>query len=84
VVAQRDGLVGHLVEEHGLGTAIDCSDPRALREAVLSFAADPDLVASHQPALRAFADRFSVDRFKEAVTAPFEAQDPTRPLASLR
>jgi hypothetical protein len=51
---------------------------------VLAFAGDPALVASYQPALRAFADRFSADRFKEAVTAPFEAQDPMRPLASLR
>jgi hypothetical protein len=84
VVAQRGGLVGHLVEEHGLGTAIDCSDPRELREAVLALAGDPKLVASYQPALRAFADRFSVDRFKEAVTAPFAMQDPIRPLASHR
>jgi hypothetical protein len=84
VVAQRGGLVGHLVEEHGLGAAIDCSDPRALREAVLAFSGDPASVASHQPALRAFADRFSAEHFKEAVTAPFEAKDPIRPLASLR
>jgi glycosyltransferase involved in cell wall biosynthesis len=83
VVVHRGGLLGHLVDEHGLGHTLDCSDAHALREAVLAFAEDAALVASYQPALRAFADRFSPDRFKAAITAPFAAKEPVHPLASL-
>jgi Glycosyl transferases group 1 len=61
VVAHHFGLLGHLVRTHGLGLSVDCTDPRALREAVLTLA-DPTQPAAHAEALRAFA-RYTPDRF---------------------
>jgi glycosyltransferase involved in cell wall biosynthesis len=66
VVVQRGGLVGHLVEQWGIGTAVDCRDPRALRAALDAEAAAFD-DGSRREALEAFASRFASDRFTDAL-----------------
>ena len=70
VVAHRRGLLGHLVREHRLGLAVDCSDPAAFREAILELADSGSLDRFAEP-LRHFADLYEASRFSEAVWAPF-------------
>jgi glycosyltransferase involved in cell wall biosynthesis len=70
LVAHHVGLIGHMVREHGLGVTADCSDPSALREAVLSLANDPEAPARYAPALRAFAERSAPERFRADLLAP--------------
>jgi Glycosyl transferases group 1 len=70
VIVHDRGLIGYLVRRHELGHAVDCRDGRALRRAIL------DLTETEQPdaytdRLAVFASRFSAQRFKEAVLAPF-------------
>jgi glycosyltransferase involved in cell wall biosynthesis len=66
VVADGFGLLGHLVRRHRLGLAVDCADPRALREAVLSLA-DAERSASYSEPLARFAARFTPERFRAAL-----------------
>jgi glycosyltransferase involved in cell wall biosynthesis len=64
VVADRYGLLGRQVREHGLGLAVDCEQPRELRralDAVLAGEAAPD-----PDALRAFAGRYTTERLRSA------------------
>jgi glycosyltransferase involved in cell wall biosynthesis len=70
LVSHHVGLIGHMVREHGLGVTADCSDPAALREAVLELAHDPEAPARYAPALRAFAERSAPDRFRDDLLAP--------------
>jgi glycosyltransferase involved in cell wall biosynthesis len=71
VVAHDRGLLGHLVRRHQLGLAIDCTDPRALRDAVLDLTETPSRAAEHADALAAFSARFAPDRFAAACLEPF-------------
>jgi glycosyltransferase involved in cell wall biosynthesis len=66
VVAHHFGLLGHLVRTHRLGLSVDCTDPRALRTAILTLA-DPTQPAAHAEALRAFSARYTPDRFRAAL-----------------
>jgi glycosyltransferase involved in cell wall biosynthesis len=66
VVADGFGLLGHLVRRHRLGLAVDCTDPGALREAVLSLA-DAERSASYSEPLARFAARFTPERFRAAL-----------------
>lgn len=71
VVAHNSGLLGHTVERYGIGIATDCTDPRALRDAILALTQDDTAVSRYAPALAEFAELHSVDNFRAAVTAPF-------------
>lgn len=66
VVAHHFGLLGHLVRAHGLGLSVDCTDPHALRTAVLALT-DPAQPAAYAKALEAFSARYSSDRFRAAL-----------------
>jgi glycosyltransferase involved in cell wall biosynthesis len=70
VIAHRSGLVGHLVEKYGLGMAVDCKDPRALRQALIHLCGT-DRREGYTEALKGFAARFSQEVFEGAVTSPF-------------
>jgi len=71
LVVHDYGLLGGLVRRHGIGRAVDAADPSALRDAVVELVADPRAVARFAPALRAFAELYSAERFKEQVCTPF-------------
>jgi hypothetical protein len=66
VVADRFGLLGHLVRTHDLGLTVDAANPPALRSAVLELA-DPERAASYADALARFAARFTRERFRDAL-----------------
>jgi Glycosyl transferases group 1 len=66
VVTDNFGLLGHLVRRHRLGMTVDCANPSALREAVLSLA-DPERSATYAASLQEFAARFSPERFRSAL-----------------
>lgn len=70
VIAHERGLVGHLVRLHGLGLSLDCSDPLALREAMLELA-ERQSPGRYLESLQRFAERYSDDRFRAAVSLPF-------------
>jgi glycosyltransferase involved in cell wall biosynthesis len=74
IVAHDVGLIGHMVREHGLGVTADCSDPAALREAVLSLTNDPGAPARFAPALREFAQRSAPERFRANLLAPLRLE----------
>lgn len=76
VVATSRGLIGHYVERHGLGLAVDPTDARALRHAVESLADDPASATRYAEGLRAFAQLHGPERFAAAVSAPFRARIP--------
>jgi glycosyltransferase involved in cell wall biosynthesis len=66
VVAHNFGLLGHLVRTYGLGLSVDCTDPHALRTAVVTLA-DPTQPPAHAQALRTFSARYTPDRFRAAL-----------------
>jgi glycosyltransferase involved in cell wall biosynthesis len=70
VLVHDFGMLGHLVRRHGIGRTVDCTDSAAFRAALLEFAS-VDRRDDYEPALAAFAARFSSSRFRWAVTAPF-------------
>ena len=72
VVTHDRGLLGHLVREYKLGLAVDCRNPRALREAILALAGERADTTSYDHALTSFAARFSQERFEETATGPFQ------------
>ena len=72
VVVDRFGLLGHLTATHGLGVVVDADDPRALREAILGFTSGAEQTASYEPALRRFAERYSVPAFETALREPLQ------------
>jgi glycosyltransferase involved in cell wall biosynthesis len=73
VIVNDFGLLGDLVRRHGIGLAVDCADPAALRAAIERLAGDPDAPAAYADSLGTFAARYSPELFAEAVTAPFAA-----------
>ena len=79
LIVHSRGLLGHLVRRYGLGVAVDCTDPHALRAAIFEFAGDRDVTSVYSDALARFASRFSAERFQAAVTAPFAAPRPVSP-----
>jgi glycosyltransferase involved in cell wall biosynthesis len=81
VVADRFGLLGHLVRTHRLGLAVDATDPPALRAAVLELA-DPERAASYAEALARFAARFTRERFREALVLGLELDARVEPITS--
>ena len=71
VVVHDFGLLGYLTRRHSLGVAVDCRNPRALADAIHSLTDDPRAFDRHADALAAFAARYSRERFREALRAPF-------------
>ncbi|HEX6754033.1 MAG TPA: glycosyltransferase [Solirubrobacterales bacterium] len=67
VAVGNDNAVGRLVERHGLGRTADPTDPTALREAILSIAADPGATARYEEDLRRYAEELHGDRFAAEV-----------------
>lgn len=67
VIAHDQGLLGHLVREHGLGLAVDCRNPVALGEAIRRFTNDGRFARDFAPALAAFAARYDDERFTSSV-----------------
>lgn len=70
VIAHRTGLVGDLVRRHSLGLTVDCTDPFALREAMVEMT-ERSVTTSFEEALERFAARYSADHFRVRVLAPF-------------
>jgi glycosyltransferase involved in cell wall biosynthesis len=62
------GLLAHVVRHHGLGRAVDCGDPAALRGALVELSADGAREA-FGPRLREYAERHAPERFRAVVRA---------------
>jgi hypothetical protein len=75
VVAHRFGLLGHLVQAHGLGLAADCTNPRELRSAVLTLS-DPIRAAAYSEALTLFKARYTRERFSAALLEALGLEQP--------
>jgi glycosyltransferase involved in cell wall biosynthesis len=71
VVVHDRGHLGHLVREHGIGLAVGCRDPCALREAILELAGERADTRRYEDPVARFAARFSQERFEAAAIAPF-------------
>jgi glycosyltransferase involved in cell wall biosynthesis len=71
VVVHDRGLLGHLVRRHGLGFAVDCHDPRALRRAIVTMTEEPSRLEEYADPLARFSARFSTHNFERALLAPF-------------
>lgn len=73
VITQSTGLVGHLVERHGLGLAIDTTDPVGLARSL-------DRIPAHRPdGLAEFARAHAPERFTAAILdGLFETLEPAR------
>jgi hypothetical protein len=67
VVAHDWGLIGHLVREYGIGLAVDATDPRAMRRALVDLCEDDDAPARYAPALASFASRYTWPGFVNAI-----------------
>jgi glycosyltransferase involved in cell wall biosynthesis len=70
VIVDKSGLIGFLVQKHGIGMAVNCKDPKALREALIHLC-EKDQHKKYEDALARFSERFSRQVFEIAVTAPF-------------
>lgn len=71
VVAHSQGLLGHLVRQWGLGLAVDCRDPVALRHALTSLVSRPDAVHEHAERLRRFTARYTDEAFHRQMRGVF-------------
>jgi glycosyltransferase involved in cell wall biosynthesis len=71
VIVHDFGLLGHLVRTHGLGLAVDCGNPRALRAALDELTGTPDAVERYRGPLAAFAAQYAPDRFRAAALRPY-------------
>jgi glycosyltransferase involved in cell wall biosynthesis len=78
LIAHQHVLVGHLVRKHDLGLAVDCSDPRALREAILRLSSDPDAGQRYEGALARFCAAYSWPRFRAALLGCLDGADSGR------
>jgi glycosyltransferase involved in cell wall biosynthesis len=76
VVAHDKGLLGHTVRRHQLGLAVDCFDPAALREALLTMLDDDGAADRFAPGLAAFAARSSAESFRSAVLSSLQGLSP--------
>jgi glycosyltransferase involved in cell wall biosynthesis len=71
VVVGNDNVAGKLVERHGLGLTPDPDDPKAIREAILELALDPEAPARYEANLRRYAEEVHGDRFAVSVRDAF-------------
>lgn len=63
------GLLAHEVRAHGLGEAVDCTDPGRLRAAMLRFWEEPGALERHAHALDRYAARHAPQAFRGVVRA---------------
>ena len=63
--------------KHALGLAVDTSDQRALRDAIVRLS-DPDVSASYSESLARFTAAYSADRFRTALLHGLDIEE--RPL----
>lgn len=77
VIVHDRGLIGHLVKRYRLGRAVDCRNARQFRAAILEMTREGAHEA-YARSLESFAQRYSADRFEQAVLAPLAALDPSR------
>jgi glycosyltransferase involved in cell wall biosynthesis len=75
VVVHDKGLLGHLVRQHGLGIAVDCTDPKALRHALITLSNDQNSQKNYCDALARFAAKYSKETFEKAIAAPFYSKN---------
>jgi glycosyltransferase involved in cell wall biosynthesis len=71
VIVHDRGLLGHLVRRYRLGIAVDCTDPRALRDAILDLTRTSSRADDYVTALARFSARFSRPRFERALLDVF-------------
>jgi len=71
IIAHNKGLIGYLVRKFGLGIAVDCNNPRALRQAILKLCEGQDEFTTYANSLALFAERFSTEAFRQAIRTPF-------------
>ena len=71
VVAHRFGLVGYLVERHGLGLSADCTSPVEFAGALARLTGDETAPGRYADALARFAGRYTPGRFRAAVATIF-------------
>lgn len=71
VVVGNDNVAGKLVERYGLGLTPDPDDPRAIREAILELALDPQAPGRYEDNLRRYAEEVHGDRFAVSVRDAF-------------
>ena len=77
VIVHARGLLGHLVRRHGLGRAVDCRDPGALRHAMLELTGETVSARYVEPLAR-FASRYSREHFEQALLGVFRDGEETR------
>ena len=82
LVVNQYGLLGHLTRTHGLGLAVDVTNPRALRRAILELCEDGDRAASYKPALDWFARRYTSQGFRQALLGPLGLLAPPNAVAA--
>jgi glycosyltransferase involved in cell wall biosynthesis len=76
VIVHDRGLIGYLVQKYQLGRVVDCTDSKALAQAVEELSAANGDGPFLRPQLTAFAARYSRAKFEEALLAavPFPEQ----------
>jgi len=77
VIVHDHGLVGYLVKRYGLGLAVDCRNPRELRAAILEMTRE-GARETYARSLASFAQRYSAERFEQALLASVGGLDPSR------
>jgi glycosyltransferase involved in cell wall biosynthesis len=84
VIVHNRGLLGYLVRRHGIGEAVDCRDPVALRRAILELT--DGAAGRYDDSLARFASRYSRERFQQKVLGVFrdgeDADDTALPMRS--
>lgn len=70
VITQSYGLLGRVTREHGLGTAVDTTDPDAIARAVAAYATGTGSPLDPE-GRRRFLDGRTPERFGAVLTAPF-------------
>ena len=79
VVVHNTGLLGHLVNTHKIGIAVDINSPAAFRRAIDALCHDDSLWESYHGATARFASRYSEGRFAATLTKALDAPRQIRP-----
>jgi len=70
VISQEYGLVGQLTRDHGLGLAIDTTDPHAIAHAIVTAAERGPAVYGDPKSMRAFSAGQRPDHFAARILSP--------------
>lgn len=71
VIVSDRSAVGSLVTKHGLGLAVDPTDPSAIRKAIQRFSNDPWIGPEFEAGLQTFAEEIHGTRFASTVRKAF-------------